>query len=395
MNLAASRAARAGGWAGGGRARGQDIERRARDARARADIVAIIGADIALLKRGPYRVGLCPFHGETTPSFTVYPPGTTRSGDGHFHCFGCGAHGDAIGYVMRSRALKFAAALDWILGDGRAAPAGGGPRGAEPSASGARRNQRRDEMERAAAANRKMAAGRIWEQSRPIVAGDPVDRYLRGRGLSPGLLGASHRAAGQPAMLGARAAAAALENPWPDCLRYHPGLPYPERYGRWDAMVARVVDVRGELLGVHRTYLGVARESGAIVGHVIKAAVAAPRLSLGPLKGGAIRLAEEETHLGLAEGIEDALSAMQLFGLPCWSAIDAGKLAAVELPFGVDTVTIFADQDPARDNLPEGVGIARARALAARLRHEGRNVTILAPRVGLKDFNDQLRRERA
>src|ERR1041385_8110442 len=57
------------------------------------DIVVLISSYIDLQKRGNLNVGLCPFHGETTPSLTVYP-------DQHFHCFGCGKHGDAIDFLM-------------------------------------------------------------------------------------------------------------------------------------------------------------------------------------------------------------------------------------------------------------------------------------------------------
>ncbi|MFY7925337.1 MAG: CHC2 zinc finger domain-containing protein, partial [Aquidulcibacter sp.] len=61
--------------------------------RARTPLPGLIGRKTRLLKSGRNWKGCCPFHGEKTPSFYVY--------DDHFHCFGCGAHGDAVTFVMR------------------------------------------------------------------------------------------------------------------------------------------------------------------------------------------------------------------------------------------------------------------------------------------------------
>lgn len=68
--------------------------------RARVDIVAVIGRDVALRRRGGSFVGRCPFHEERTPSFSV----VAHRG---YRCFGCGAHGDAIRYIEQSRGLSF------------------------------------------------------------------------------------------------------------------------------------------------------------------------------------------------------------------------------------------------------------------------------------------------
>ena len=54
--------------------------------------------------------GCCPFHGEKTPSFYVYD-------DGHYHCFGCGAHGDAIGFVMQSEGAGFMEAVERLAAE--------------------------------------------------------------------------------------------------------------------------------------------------------------------------------------------------------------------------------------------------------------------------------------
>ncbi|MDY4296814.1 MULTISPECIES: DNA primase [unclassified Xanthomonas] len=59
-----------------------------------ADLAAIVGRYVPLRRNGPEFTGLCPFHKESTPSFTVNP------GKGFVHCFGCGAHHDVIGFLM-------------------------------------------------------------------------------------------------------------------------------------------------------------------------------------------------------------------------------------------------------------------------------------------------------
>lgn len=71
------------------------------DIRAQTDIVALIGEYVRLTKRGANHLGLCPFHNEKTPSFNVH------GGRGFFHCFGCQASGDAIGFLMRLEGLSF------------------------------------------------------------------------------------------------------------------------------------------------------------------------------------------------------------------------------------------------------------------------------------------------
>ncbi len=72
-----------------------------RDIRAGASLVEVVSDTVALRRRGRSFVGLCPFHAEKTPSFTV------SEERGFFHCFGCGAHGDVFAFVMRTESLPF------------------------------------------------------------------------------------------------------------------------------------------------------------------------------------------------------------------------------------------------------------------------------------------------
>jgi DNA primase len=75
------------------------------DLLARVDIADVVGRYVELKKAGQNLLGLCPFHGEKTPSFTVSPSKQ------FFHCFGCGAHGSAIGFLMEHRGLGYVEAI--------------------------------------------------------------------------------------------------------------------------------------------------------------------------------------------------------------------------------------------------------------------------------------------
>ena len=77
--------------------------------RLRTPLPGLIGRKTRLSKSGRNWKGCCPFHGEKTPSFYVY--------DDHFHCFGCGAHGDAITFVMRSEGASFPEAIERLAGE--------------------------------------------------------------------------------------------------------------------------------------------------------------------------------------------------------------------------------------------------------------------------------------
>src|ERR1700742_1788455 len=70
---------------------------------------ALVGRRVKLSKSGRNWKGCCPFHGEKTPSFYVY--------DDHFHCFGCGAHGDAVSFVMQSQGAAFPEAVEQLAAE--------------------------------------------------------------------------------------------------------------------------------------------------------------------------------------------------------------------------------------------------------------------------------------
>jgi DNA primase len=74
--------------------------------RERADIVEVIGAHVRLRRSGRNFIGLCPFHNEKTPSFSVSPE------RGFFHCFGCGAGGTVFNFIMKIEGLSFPEAIE-------------------------------------------------------------------------------------------------------------------------------------------------------------------------------------------------------------------------------------------------------------------------------------------
>jgi putative DNA primase/helicase len=148
----------------------------------------------------------------------------------------------------------------------------------------------------------------------PLSKDDPVDRYLSSRGLW------------QPT--------------YPSALRYVATLPDGDGEVH-PAMVASVRTADDKAVSLHRTFL---RPNGAG-----KAEIRAPRKFMpGPLpKGICVRLGAFEAGgvLGIAEGIETALSASALFGMPVWAALDAGKLEGWCPPQGCGQVMIFGDND--------------------------------------------------
>jgi len=79
--------------------------------RNRLPLSGVVSRSVRLVRRGREFTGLCPFHNEKSPSFTV------NDEKGFFHCFGCGAHGDVIGYVMRSSGLAFPEAVEQLAGE--------------------------------------------------------------------------------------------------------------------------------------------------------------------------------------------------------------------------------------------------------------------------------------
>ena len=135
------------------------------EVRARVPLVDLIGRRVKLRRQGREHGGLCPFHNEKTPSFTV------SEDKGFFHCFGCGAHGSVFDFVMRTEGLSFPEAVERL-----AAEAGLEMPTASPEAA---------ERERQAATLYDVleAAAGWFENKLNSLAGQSALQYLRDRGL--------------------------------------------------------------------------------------------------------------------------------------------------------------------------------------------------------------------
>lgn len=137
-----------------------------REIHARIDIVSFIGQYVDLKKRGRDYVGLCPFHGEKTPSFHVHP-----EPDNFFKCFGCGAGGDVLTFVKRLENLTF--------GDAKRLLAAKAGIEIEPERPGAARA--RSEREAIFEANR--IAAQFFARMLVAPAGERARDYLARRGI--------------------------------------------------------------------------------------------------------------------------------------------------------------------------------------------------------------------
>ena len=140
------------------------------------------------------------------------------------------------------------------------------------------------------------------------------------------------------------------------------------------AMIVAVQRPDGKVVAVQSTLL-------TWVGK--KAAVPAPRITTGALGAGAVRLGAAGDILGLAEGVETGLSAMQISGVPTWCCLGAGRMHRVAIPAKVQELHIFADDDDP--------GRAAAERTAALHTAAGRRVVLRYPPACCKDWNDALR----
>jgi DNA primase len=132
--------------------------------RSRTPLSAVIGRRVRLSRSGRHWKGNCPFHGEKTPSFYVY--------EDHFHCFGCGEHGDAIAFVMKSQGSGFMEAVEQL-----ATEAGMDVPKPTPQAAEA-------ERERHTLSTVLKAAEEAYIRRLHLPEGRHALAYLRGRGLT-------------------------------------------------------------------------------------------------------------------------------------------------------------------------------------------------------------------
>jgi len=303
-------------------------------ARARFDL---IGADVALKRSGRELVGLCPFHSEKTPSFYVVPD------KGFYHCYGCGAHGTTIDYIMRVRGLGFIEAVTEILG----LPA---QRAKEAAPAAVVRNDRTTD-EHDAERVREILAG-----CGPVVVGTAAHLYLTLRRLK----------SDQPALLA------------------HQALYCHETRGPLPALVAPLTNSAGEVSAVQRIWCLPRIEYVYGVGpRDSRAPLKVRKKTLGHMGDGAVQLKPPSGPLlGLAEGVETAIAAMRLYRIAVWAVCGAARLGHVWIPGTVNEVLIFGDNGDTGHELAErAVGLHESRGLAC---------SAIYPKPQYGDFADEL-----
>jgi putative DNA primase/helicase len=187
----------------------------------------------------------------------------------------------------------------------------------------------------------------MWRRSQPA-QGTAVEAYLRSRGY---------------------------QGPIPPDLRMVMGRHHSDRatYPIMIGAATRTADP-DQITGIHRTFL---RLEGCG-----KADLPDAKMSLGRVRGAAVRLAPVAAKLAVSEGIETGLSFMQATDIPTWAALSTSGLKALILPQQVREIVIAAD--------PDEQGLKAAREAAMRWWAEGRKVRIAKPPTGL-DFNDLAR----
>jgi DNA primase len=137
--------------------------------RRRLSIFDLVGKKVRLTRRGKQATGLCPFHNEKSPSFHVYD-----DDEPHYHCFGCGAHGDAITFVMQTDGLDFRDAVERLAGEAGLEVPKDTP-------------QDRERAERQASLGTVMEASCAFFQAQ--LAGSPGAGYFQRRGLTSETIG--------------------------------------------------------------------------------------------------------------------------------------------------------------------------------------------------------------
>ena len=202
-----------------------------------------------------------------------------------------------------------------------------------------------DQLEPTRVRKPSAAALRIWREAEPLGA-SPAKAYLESRGI----LAAS------------------------SALRFHPQTPLgPKGRTRFLPAIIAAVSLDEGPIAIHRTFL-----SGNA-----KADFDKPKRALGSLGEAAVRLfAPVSGKLGLAEGIESAMSAYALTGIPVWATLGNERFGIVSVPESVTELHLFVDHDA-------GGELAASRGLVAYAR-DGRAIQVRKPSSRDTDWNDEL-----
>jgi DNA polymerase I-like protein with 3'-5' exonuclease and polymerase domains len=286
-------------------------------------LAAVIGQPLTRAK-----MLACPFHADTTPSMRIYddPAG------GHYHCFGCGAHGDAIDWLVRAEGMERGEALH-VLEHWDGPLVAAAPKQNDGTTL-------RDALQ-------------LWDAAQPI-AGTPAARYL-----------AHHR----------RIDLAALPVDIDEVLRFFPRCTFGST--KHPCLLALMRDVlSNERAGIQRIALDANAQK-------------IERRMLGSWQGArAVKIWPAGKQLVVGEGVETVLAAATRIPYlnaplrPAWALLSAAPLARFPVLPEVEHLIILADNDS------NGVGQQAADACRRRWCEAGRAVAVLLPDQPDTDFND-------
>ncbi|WP_305986450.1 toprim domain-containing protein [Roseibium sp. MMSF_3544] len=258
-----------------------------------------------------------------------------KDGYGTFFCNACGA-GDGFDFLMKFQGWSFAECaleLEKIVG--------------KADVSKPRQKIANDRV--------RDWMNSLWQGGRSVEAGDPVATYLAGRGIH-------------------------LES-FPDALRYHNRCGYRHEGNKTTyhpAMIAMVTGPSGPTT-LHKTYLDAFGRKASLP----KVRMLMP---ISPEKGASVQLGPVAEVMGIAEGIETALSASQIWRMPVWAGLNAAMVMQWKPPVEAHEIHIFGDYDA------NFAGQSAAFALAHRLSVEGKDVHVQLPDEP-GDWNDFLLRQ--
>jgi putative DNA primase/helicase len=271
----------------------------------------------------------CPAHDDNSPSFSV---SETRDGRPLVHCFAGCSQGDVIA-ALRARGL-------W---EGEAVRDPSYPQGFTRKHDGHADNEARRNQE---------YARDLWERADRI-KGTLAEAYLTSRKIKLATFS--------------------------DALGYLPRLEHKPSGRTMPAMLAALTNDDGRVVAVQRTWL---KPDGSG-----KADVQPAKMTVGPMGTACVRLSAPGDILGIAEGVETALSAKCIYSIPVWATLSANRLSKIQIPRVVKSLVIFADQG--------NVGMQSAFEAAEVYEQRGYTVDVMPPHVhfgaGVGDFNDALK----
>lgn len=307
------------------------------DAR-RVSLRSLVARVVKLKIRGKEAWGQCPFHQDKTPSFKVEA--------NRYHCFGCGADGGVIDWVMVTERKSFVDAVRHLTNSDISAPT------FKPPAYAPKLVEHRDSTKEARA---------MWDGAVPI-GGTHAEAYLKARKIR------------RPASDELRFA---------ERLAYHPPMDEHGRRGStqyFPALIARISDDRG-FCAVQRIYLDPVEPR--------KAKLPDCKKSKGLMRGGAVRLQTPGEVLGLAEGLETSLSVIQLYQITTWSTCGTARIlkGSIDIPPQVRSLVIFGDAgDAGRAAAFEGAEIYERKGYPTEVIFPSAHF----PELGGDDFNTVL-----